>query len=667
MAVMDEDTSEVAVYKVPSTPDEPSNAFLSALREVCATRDPKLIRFTLYGTTVMINAVIMRKGAKTALVITRGFGDLLEMGKKDRSPDIYDLFYVRPPTLVPRSLIFEVGERLDRRGEIVNPLDLDDLAKVVNGLRENGVEAVAVSLLHSYVNPSHERRVKEMLEQALPGIPVCISSEVDPQIREYQRTSTTVMNAYVMPLANADFCRLQQKVKEEGVNGPVNIMQANGGIMTIPAAVQRPINTLLSTHSGALTLASTIGAEIGERNLVVIDLGGTSLDIGFIHDGAADRHSETQVAGQPVRLAMLESFSIGAGGGSIAWIDDGGALRVGPHSAGAVPGPICYGRGGERPTVTDANLVLGRLSPAALLAGRFEIAGGATREILLSEIGKPLGLTIEQAATAILRVVNACIVEEMRLRFTQKGYDPRNFSLFVVGGAGPLQAGVIAQELGIGKVIVPRYPGIASAMGFLFADFKYDFAMTLIREMRSITEDELRNAFVKLEAQAVRQLENDGFTRDRIHMHRYLDMRYTGQGYNISVTLDEKSPFDVSAIEARFHAEHHKLYGHSDPDSPVQIVNFAVTGEGLVPKPRLTRGDSAGSSEGDPRTRDVFFEECGGWIKCEIIDRESLRPGSELGGPCIIEQMDCTTLVHPGQRIQVDQLRNLIIINSAGR
>ncbi len=637
---------------------------MKGLDEICCDKEPSDIRAILHGTTICVNAVIMRKGAKTALIVTKGFGDLLEMGKKDRSPDLYDLFYVRPAPLVPRTLTFELDERTDKSGEVLKPLSETGLKQLAGMLRESGVDAVAVSLLHSYANPEHELIAKKILSANLPDTAICISSEVDSQIREYQRTSTTVMNAYIMPLARSYFSGLDWKIKERGIATDIQIMQANGGLTSIDGALQRPIDTLFSTHSGALSLGEALGAALEEPNLVVIDMGGTSFDIGFIRNGIPDQSSETIVAGQPARISMIESFSIGAGGGSIAWIDDGGALRVGPESAGADPGPVCYDRGGERLTVTDANLVLGRLSDDRLLGGRVHITVSKARDALRTQIADPLGLPLEQAALSVIEVVNSRMVEEIRLHLIQKGYDPRDFALFALGGAGPLHAAEIARQLEFSKVIVPRYPGVASSIGFLFANYRHDLVLTYLRELGGIASSELDEGFSLLEERVEQLFNLDGIPADEIHKRYQMDMRYLGQGYHITVPLEKAPPVNIGEVARKFHAEHEEVYGHSAPNETVQVVNLRLCGEGIVPKPRIEM-DEQNSIVLQPiangKSRKVYFGGEHGWMECKILMRGDLPPGPSVDGPCIVEQMDTTALILPDQRVKIDRLRNLVI------
>ena len=469
------ESNRLEFAKTPSTPaDQSEGVTTGALQLVNRLGiSPQAIAFFIHGTTVATNTLLERKGARTALIVTRGFRDVLQIGRQDR-PDLYDWTIRRTEPIVPRRLRFEVTERVLHTGEVIEPVSDADVAGIVRRLEEEQVEAVAVCLLHSYAHPAHERQVGEAIRKALPDITLSISSEVAPEFKEYERMSTASINAFVAPVMERYLRSLQAGIEAQGIDSDLHIMQSNGGTMSADAAVEKPVHTILSGPAAGVIGSVGLAAQAGELNTISVDMGGTSFDISLCYQGEVRRTQDSEIDRLPIKVPMVDIHTLGAGGGSIAWIDPGGALRVGPHSAGAAPGPACYGQGGAEPTVTDANLLLGRLSPDAFLGGLMKLDIGLARDAVRDRIAEPLGLGIEEAAEGIVRVVNAGMIKGIRVVSVAKGYDPREFTLVTFGGAGPLHAAELASELNIPKVLVPIAPGVTSALGLLMADLRHD-------------------------------------------------------------------------------------------------------------------------------------------------------------------------------------------------
>ncbi len=641
-----QDGAQLRVHKVLSTPDDPARAILQGLDELGVTSARALI----HGSTVATNAVLEQKGARTALVTTAGFRDVLEIARQTR-PSLYDLRVERDPPLVPRDLRFEVTERLDERGNVLTALDHGSVSAAVNAAKDAGVESVAVCLLFSFANSEHERAVTEALRAV--GLSASASHEVLPEFREYERTSTVVLNAYVAPLMDRYLGNLERSLPEET---PLRIMQSNGGSISAAVARSEAARTLLSGPAAGAVGAAYVAEASGFTQTISFDMGGTSSDVALI-DGDLIETTDGRVGGHPSRLPMIDIHTVGAGGGSIAWFDAGGALKVGPYSAGASPGPAAYGQGGTEATVTDANVVLGRLSAEDFLGGGMDLDVEAARKAVGS-VADRLGTSQEDAALGIARVTNANMEAAIRVISVEKGHDPRGFALVAFGGAGPLHACELAMAMQIPRVIVPATPGVLSAYGMLAADLRKDYVQTIMLGPDDDTSG-IEPLFEQLSEQGQREILAEGVEADRIEIEPYLDMRYRGQSYELTV------PWTGSIYEARnaFHAAHQLRFGYSDPDEPVQIVNARVKSFGRADRPEIPRSPFDSETAASPdRARDVVFAGSNGaeTRKTGIYDRDNLPAGARFDGPAIVTQYDTTTVLPPGWSALLDEAGNLV-------
>jgi N-methylhydantoinase A len=636
------------VQKVFSTPHDPSQAILEGLGQLAALEQ---LRTLVHGSTVATNAVLEGKGVRTALITTAGFRDVLEIGRQTR-PKLYDLRVQKRPPLVPRERRLEVVERLNERGEVLIPLDEASLQQVLAQLQAREVEAVAVVLLFSFTNPEHERRVAEAARQL--GLYVSASYEVLPEFREYERTSTVVLNAYVGPVIDRYLGRLEAALP---AGTTLRIMQSNGGSLSSATARREAARTLLSGPAAGVVGAAFVARAAGSERIITLDIGGTSTDVALV-DGAISETTEGQVGGYPIRLPMIDIHTVGAGGGSIAWFDAGGALRVGPVSAGADPGPACYGRGGQEATVTDAHVVLGRLLPESFLGGSMQLdSEQALRAV--ERIATRLGTAAEEAALGIVRVVDANMEAAMRVISVERGLDPRDFTLVAFGGAGPLHACELAAALHIPRVLIPPMPGLLSALGMLVADILKDYVRTVMVPLEE-AEEIIGATLSALEEQGRRDLQREGVREEHLQIERYLDLRYYGQSYELTV------PFAGDCLRAAgdFHAAHERRFGYCDPHERIQVVNVRLKARGLVELPLLERQPPEPAAVATPveRRRVVFADQRGPvWHEVPVYQRATLRAGMALPGPAIVTQYDTTTLVPPGWLAHVDVFTNLLI------
>ncbi len=663
LVLIDQDSKQIRYTKTPSTPKAPNEGVIHGIEKVMKTFNVAAedISFLIHGTTVATNALIERKGMATALLVTRGFRDVLHIARQIR-PKLYDPRRKRPKPFIPRHLCYEVGERIRYTGDVIEPLSEEDVRAAAHAIAAQDIKVVAVCLLHSYVNASHERRVRDILLEEQPDLKVCLSSEILPEFKEYERMSTTVINAYVMPIVERYLRRIMESAQRLGVASNLHIMQSNGGVMGWEAAGQKSVHTVLSGPAAGVLGAVQLAGMIGEPNIVTIDMGGTSFDVCLAHKGEPTFSVESDIDGHAIKIPMIDIKTLGAGGGSIAWIDPGGALHVGPQSAGADPGPACYGRGGEEPTVTDANLVLGYLNPKNFLGGEMALDPELSREAIRRRVAEPMGLSLEEAAEGIVRVVNAEMIRGIRLVSVERGYDPRDFALVCFGGAGPLHAVKLAQELDIPKVVVPVGPGVTCALGLLMADFRYDYSRTFLARVASLDLVVLNAALREMEAKAMAEMNEEGVAADRVTFKRSLDMRYTGQGYELEVRVPTRDfrESDLAEFCKGLGAAHHDQYGYSLPPEQAEIVNLRVVAVGALPKPDIPRSAATNGRDLRPRgKRPAYFD--GRYIDTDIYERDDLQTGARLAGPCIVEQLDSTTLVLPGCRAEVDEFRNLII------
>ncbi|MEU0467162.1 hydantoinase/oxoprolinase family protein [Amycolatopsis sp. NPDC006131] len=662
VCALDEQTGRLYVRKVSSTPDDPGRAIVtgvSQLLDEIGGRDLGDVGYFAHGTTVGTNALLTERGARTGLLTTAGFRDLLELGR-GRRPSLYDLQADKPAALVPRDLRLEVDERVRHDGRVERPLDEEQVRALARELREQNVEAVAVCFLYSFVDPGHERTAERILAEELPGVHVSVSSAVLPEFREYERLSTVVVNAYLGPVVARYLAKLRTRLGELGLRATPHVTQSNGGIIPFETAERMPSRMVLSGPSTGVVGAAEIARAAGYPDIITFDVGGTSSDVSLVQDGVPKSSSGTEIDGRPVRAPMLDIHTVGAGGGSIAWIDAGGALKVGPGSAGADPGPACYGRGTE-PTVTDANVVLRVLNPEYLLDGQMKIDAGAARAAV-STVAGPLGMDVLDAAQGIVRVITANMARAIRVISVQRGYDPRDYVLVPFGGAGPLHAVRLARELGMRTVLVPETPGAQCAAGLLMTDIRADFLRTRISPPDETT---VAGVFAELEAEATAWLAEENVPAERRRVERFAEMRYAGQNHELPVPVPEGviTADTVAQLTKRFAAEHERMYGYSSAEDAVQVVTFRLRAIGEVSRAELHRaplGD-ADASVAIRATREVYLPESGGFTECPVYDRRLLEPGHRIDGPAVVEQMDTTTLLLPGDVAVVDELRNLVV------
>jgi N-methylhydantoinase A len=635
------------LLKLPSTPDDPSRAFTRGLAELGIAAPERLV----HGTTVATNAVLERKGAVTAFVTTAGFRDMLEIGRQTRI-GLYALAPTKPAPLVPRERCYEVSERVDRHGTVLSPLDEAGAAAALDAARAAGAESVAVVFLFSFARPEHERRIGALAEAL--GLSVSLSSEILPEYREYERASTTVINAYVSPVMSRYLARLEAGLPE-AARGRLQVMQSNGGVISVPVARREAVRTILSGPAGGVVGAAQVAAAAGFRRIVTFDMGGTSTDVALV-DGTPRTGAEGEIDGLPVRVPMLGIHTVGSGGGSIARVDAGGGLRVGPQSAGADPGPAAYGKG-EAVTVTDANLVLGRLDPPSFLGGRMAIDPERARRVV-ADLGARLGLEPEPAAGGIVRIVNVQMARAIRRVSVERGHDVREYCLVAFGGGGPLHACALAEQTGIRTVLVPRYPGALSALGLLLSDVQKEYSRTVMISGEPLAEKAVLAArFAEMEAAAVAELATEGVPAGQVTLTRWLDMRYRGQSYEITIPADGGPA--GRPLAAAFHEAHRSAYGYADPTAPTEIVHVRLRATGHVPHPALPRAGTATAGPPTPiAVRTIQFETA---TETPLYQRADLAAGSLLAGPALIVQEDTTTLLPPAWRARVDDGSNLIL------
>ena len=656
-------TGRTALHKVPSTPDDPSRAIvagLEGLRDRKGVAIADMARFA-HGTTVATNALIQRRGGRLALVTTKGFRDLLEIGRQVR-PKIYDLQADYPPPLIPRERCFEADERIGPRGEVITALDETEVARVVGAVLDPAhgpIEGVAICLLFSFLAPGHEQRLAAALRKARPGLLLSVSCEVQPEFREYERMSTTVLNGFLQPQLTRYLDNLGRAVRTIAPAAAIGINQSSGGLMSIERAAAMPIRTALSGPAAGVVGAVAVAARSGRPDIVTFDMGGTSTDVCLVRGGRAEKAVGREVAGFPVRLPSIDIHTIGAGGGSLAWFGPDGLLKVGPQSAGAVPGPACYGRGGGEPTVSDANVLLGRL-PAELIGGDMRLDVERARAAI-RPIADRLGTGLEQAALGILRIVTSNMVRAIRVVSVERGHDPRPFTLMPFGGAGGLHAADIASELAMRDILVPPSPGILCAEGLIVADLEESFVATCRTPLAGDLAP-VEAALARLLGAGEAWAQREGVAPANRRHAIVIDLRYIGQNYELPVSLPGAATRLPPAGElARlFFAAHEQSYGHHDPEAPVEVVNVRVTAVGRLPA-LVAPPPMQASARAEPvGTRAVWFD-AGGAVAARIWRRADLAPGSEVAGPAVIEQLDATTLLPPGARARTDAHGSLLV------
>ncbi|HLH24903.1 MAG TPA: hydantoinase/oxoprolinase family protein [Chloroflexota bacterium] len=674
----DEERRALSIAKLPSTPRNPADAILAGVQGLLDEGvTPAEIVFFLHGTTVGTNAMLEEKGARTGLLITRGFRGVYEVGEQMRGygPAMFDFHFHKPPPLARPRETYEVTERLDPSGAVLQPIDLADVERAAERLRAQGVESVAICFLFAFRNPAHEQAAAAVLRQALPEVPVSLSSDVLPQIREYYRLSTTVINAYIRPILTRYLGQLGARLDAAGVRTPQRyLMQSNGGVASFTVGAERAVTTILSGPAGGVMAGIALGRTSGYQDLVTFDMGGTSCDVALIHHGQPSVAALSTIGGRHIAVPMLDINTVSAGGGTIARVEDTAGLqqvRVGPDSAGALPGPVCYGQGGDDPTITDADLTLGYLNPDNFVGGGLRLDRPAAVAAIERKIAAPLGLDVLRAADGIVRIIDVKMQEAVKAISTRRGHDLRDFTLVAFGGAGPVHASRVARELGMARVLVPLYPGCTSALGLLTADVRHDYVRSQLDAVATLDLDSANAIFADLEAQARAELAAEGFGATEVRLERHLDFRYAGQGYEVRVPAPD-GPLTAASLAATrraFDQTHEQQFGHAAPDEPTEIVNYRVIGYGLVPKVELPTFPPASGPAEAARvgTRRAYFGELGAAIDCPIYNRSRLAPGHTLVGPCIVEQLDSTTVVLPEQRLRVDAYGNLVLEWRDGR
>jgi N-methylhydantoinase A len=642
VVAVDEESGTISVFKTPSTPADQADGVLTGIAGL--HEDFTTISRIVHGTTVATNTVLEGNGAKVALITTGGFRDTLEIGRCRRmmADSMFNTKFVRPPPLVPRHLRFEVSERLSATGAVLRPLVDEEVLRIAELIRREEVTAVAVCFLHSYLNPVHEQRAKDLLVGRLQDLMVCTSSEILPEIREYERFSTTAMNAFIAPVMRRYIISLTGTLKRRSYGADLYTMASHGGIMSSESTISHPIRTVLSGPASGVNGAIFLGAAAGMRNLITYDMGGTSTDVCLVEDLKPLLATSNIIAGMPINTPQMDIHTVGAGGGSIAWIDIDGALKVGPRSAGAVPGPACYDKGGTALTVTDANLVLGRLDQT-LLDGRVQLDRQRAMEAL-QRLAAELGNTkdLEWLAEGAIQLAVATMAGAVRKISIERGYDPRDFSLVAMGGAGPMHAVLVAEELGIPSVLVPRWPGNISALGLLAADLRHDYVRTFLARVGYVDVPEMEGLLDELAALGSRALAEEGVPAAQIAASRFADLRFVGQAYELTVALPE--PFRMDALLEAFHDAYKRRYGH-DHEEDVEIVNLRVVSIGRTARPALSLSEESREGKVNPATRNVFFR--GSWHPTPVMRREALRAGDVVEGPAIIEEFGTTTVVPP--------------------
>ncbi len=681
--LIDEQSGAISIDKVLTTPDDPSRAFVQVASRLAdkLKLDHRQVRYIMHAMTTATNAVIERRGARAGLLVTAGFRDVLEIQRQVRH-ELYNLQTDKPRPLIPRRHCLEIVERLDYQGHVLVHLDPDSVVQAVERLKYAGVDSIAVCFVHSYRNPAHERQAGEIIRRVHPRATVSLSSGIAPEIREYWRASTTVVNAYIAPVVARYLGNVEQQLEQAAFPPDVHVMQSNGGVTTAAVAKQRPIALIESGPAAGVRVAAFLAERMGFHDAISFDMGGTTAKMGLVREGQPRVLQEFEVgagsfsgtglvkgSGYPILTAVVDLVEVGAGGGSLGWIDGGGLLRVGPRSAGAEPGPACYGRGGEGPTITDANLVLGRLNPEYFLGGQLRLDVDAARLALQSRCAEPLAMETVPAAMGIVDIANATMGQAMRLVTVQRGYDPRGFCMVAFGGAGPAHANALAAALAIPVVLVPPGPGVASALGMLVSDLRHDYRATHLQPLASARAADLAAIFGDFAETAYATLAGEGVPAERVQLERYLDVRYIGQSWKLSVPLGPDDLTDDAAlmrVKSAFDQLHETTYSYNAPDDPAEIVSVGMLATALMPRIELRTIPTGERSPCAARTdtRPVYFGEVGEFVPSEVYDRSALRVGNVVNGPAIVEEIDSTTVVHPGYEAEVAQFGVLMLRHS---
>ena len=669
---------ELHTQKVSSSVDNYARAIVDGLDTIFQTTGLNGIDIdeVLHGTTVASNAILELKGARTGLITTKGFRDVLEI-RNLRMPRLYDLTWEKPPPLVERYLRMVVDERIDVHGNIDRPHDAADADRAVNKLIDEGVEAIAVCLLNAFANPAHELIIKDSITRLAPELPCCISYEVLPEIKEYERTSTTVINTYVMPVVARYLSTLRQEMDRQAVQAPLLLMQSNGGLTTAEAAIRLPMHIIESGPAGGVIGAQALARSLDLSNIITFDMGGTTAKASLVEGGEVTRSLEYHVgggimivsrllsgAGYRLKVPAIDLAEVGAGGGSIVWIDAGGSLQVGPQSAGAFPGPLCYDLGGTQPPITDANVTLGYINPSYLVGGAVPLNADKARQVFEETIAKPLTLSLPHAAYGAHQIAASNMIRAIKAVSTERGRDPRDYALFAFGGNGPVFAAGMADALHMKRIVIPPSPGLFSSFGLLYADVEHHYSRTLRRLLRQVDVDDLNSAWKQLSDEAVVQLTTDGFSADQMRIRRAANLHYKGQTYELTVPVPDGAlnTAAVMALEEAFGQEHERTYGHrAGPDEPVELVNIQVVGQGLSERSRVPdrlQAPSHGAS-GELPPRQAYFGPDLGWLETPVLRRHDLSTSRQ--GPCIVEEYDATCVIPPNATAILDTYGNLLI------
>lgn len=663
ITLIDKMNGAVHMAKTPSTPADPSIGFMNGVERILqiAHSDAGNVDQIFHGTTVATNLILENKGALTGLITTRGFRHVLEIGRHDvpRKANLYS--WIKPKRPIPPERIEEIGGRFDFKGNELEPLDEGEVRQAAKLLRDKGVQAIAICLLHSYVNSSHERRVSAIVGSVCPDLPVSISSEVLPVYREYERCVATILNAYCMPALSTYIGHLEKRLTARGISTPLLLMKSSGGVAGAETIRREPIQTALSGPAAGVIGAAYIAEAANQKQLITIDIGGTSADICLVQNGQPGMSSRGHVGDWPVRVPMLDIETIGAGGGSIATVTDTGNLVVGPASAGAVPGPACYGRGGTEPTVTDAHLVLGHLLPR-LLNGEMRLDFTAAETAIRRRIAEPLGIDIFDAARGIIDLVNNNMVGAVRVISVERGYDPADFTLLPFGGAGPLHSSALARLLRIKKILVPPAPGVLASLGLLVSRLKADFSRTCVQHPPNYNIDQIRDVFSELESNAKKWMARENIPEENRVLTRQASLRYRHQGNEITVDWhgSDVDPSSIATTLDNFHEAHERLYTFAQRDTPVEIVSLHATAIGQMPKPRMNSLPRGGKAE-DAMIQHHVVRFGDGDRNCPVFDRANLRAGHVIEGPAIVQQLDCTTLIFPNERAETLEFGSMLI------
>lgn len=643
---------EAFIGKVPTTPENPALGVLNGLRDLVP--DPSDVEFFVHGTTVGLNAFLERRGERVLLIATAGHGDSYTIARGNRI-DLYNPQYRKPGQLTPRRDVHEVRGRVKWDGTVVEPLNADDFAPIIDKIREENIGSVAVCFLHAFAFPAHEIEARDIIKAALPDVTVSLSHEMVREWREYERASTTVLNAYVAPITRKYLSHLRDELDDASCDATLHVMQSSGGVMTADSARERPVLSLLSGPVGGAVGGVALSKSTGRPNLLCVDMGGTSFDLSLVIDGQAEVSSETYLEGLPLLMPIVNIHTIGTGGGSLAWLEEG-ALRVGPKSAGAVPGPACYGRGGDQPTVTDANLFLNRLGASSLLSGQMTLDRDAT-DAAMGSLAEKAGMSSLALAEGILAISNAAMADAIRTITIERGIDPREFALVAYGGAGPMQAAFLAKELGIRETIVPRFPGTFSALGMQQTDIRHDVSKAFFHAAASVSGDDLAALYAQLEADGRARLEAEGITGENTSYLASVDMRYVGQEFALNVSVERAETIDD--IIAAFHAAHLKRYGHANEAAPVEFVTVRLAALGALPVVDPSVTPNAGDDNTPDATRIAVFD--GEEMQTPVYVRERLSSAYTYSGPMIVEEQSATTVVPPGFTAHVDARGDLIV------